>query len=412
MPVYDVVIIGAGPAGLSAAIQCRENNLNVVVLDEFPKVGGRLLGQLHQEPNGEWWNGIKEAKALQEKAEQLNTEIKLGASVYHIETIGEESFVVHTKEKNYSTKNIIIATGAAESPTPIPGWTLPGVMSIGAAQVMTNVHRVKVGEKGVIVGVNVLSAAIARELQLAGIDIKAMALPVQHVVSKDGANPRIVMDNLSRIAHLAPSKFIQFGSKFAKFKWAQNLALKFWPKNGMKMWDMPIHLRKAIKQINGTDQVESVTMVDITTDGEIIENTEQEIPVDFVCIAGGLYPLAELAAVVGCPFQYSEELGGHVPIHNEKMETPIPGIYVAGNITGIESAKVARDQGTVAGLSVVQKMSDQPENIRIKLEEAVNQVKQTRLNATIQFHPHIQEGRVNVMNTYNNLMKKEKVTSE
>lgn len=412
MPVYDVVIIGAGPAGLSAAIQCRENNLNVVVLDEFPKVGGRLLGQLHQEPNGEWWNGIKEAKALQEKAEQLNTEIKLGASVYHIETIGEESFVVHTKEKNYSTKNIIIATGAAESPTPIPGWTLPGVMSIGAAQVMTNVHRVKVGEKGVIVGVNVLSAAIARELQLAGIDIKAMALPVQHVVSKDGANPRIVMDNISRIAHLAPSKFIQFGSKFAKFKWAQNLALKFWPKNGMKMWDMPIHLRKAIKQINGTDQVESVTMVDITTDGEIIENTEQEIPVDFVCIAGGLYPLAELAAVVGCPFQYSEELGGHVPIHNEKMETPIPGIYVAGNITGIESAKVARDQGTVAGLSVVQKMSDQPENIRIKLEEAVNQVKQTRLNATIQFHPHIQEGRVNVMNTYNNLMKKEKVTSE
>lgn len=412
MPVYDVVIIGAGPAGLSAAIQCRENNLNVVVLDEFPKVGGRLLGQLHQEPNGEWWNGIKEAKALQEKAEQLNTEIKLGASVYHIETIGEESFVVHTKEKNYSTKNIIIATGAAESPTPIPGWTLPGVMSIGAAQVMTNVHRVKVGEKGVIVGVNVLSAAIARELQLAGIDIKAMALPVQHVVSKDGANPRIVMDNLSRIAHLAPSKFIQFGSKFAKFKWAQNLALKFWPKNGMKMWDMPIHLRKAIKQINGTDQVESVTMVDITTDGEIIENTEQEIPVDFVCIAGGLYPLAELAAVVGCPFQYSEELGGHVPIHNEKMETPIPGIYVAGNITGIESAKVARDQGTVAGLSVVQKMSDQPENIRIKLEEAVNQVKQTRLNATIQFHPHIQEGRVNVMNTYNNLMKKEKVTNE
>src|SRR5690554_3067741 len=219
MQVYDVVIIGAGPAGLSAAIQCRENNLNVIVLDEFPKAGGRLLGQLHQEPNGEWWNGIKEAKALQEKAEQLNTEIKLGVSVHHIETVGEESFVVHTKEKYYSAKNVVIATGAAESPAPIPGWTLPGVMSIGAAQVMTNVHRVKVGEKGVIVGVNVLSAAIARELQLAGIDIKAMALPIQHAVSEDGGNPRVVMDNLSRIAHLAPSKFIQLGSKFAKFKW-------------------------------------------------------------------------------------------------------------------------------------------------------------------------------------------------
>ena len=67
---------------------------------------------------------------------------------------------------------------------------------------------------------------------------------------------------------------------------------------------MPVHLRKAIKQINGTDKVESVTMVDITADGDVISGTEEEIPVDFVCIAGGLYPLAELAAVVGCPFRY------------------------------------------------------------------------------------------------------------
>lgn len=61
MKMHDVVIIGAGPAGLSAAIQCRTYDLSVVVIDEFPKAGGRLLGQLHEEPNGEWWNGIKES---------------------------------------------------------------------------------------------------------------------------------------------------------------------------------------------------------------------------------------------------------------------------------------------------------------------------------------------------------------
>lgn len=408
MQVYDVVIIGAGPAGLSAAIKCRENNLNVVVLDEFPKAGGRLLGQLHQEPTGEWWNGIKEGNALLEKAKKLDTEIQLGVSVHHIEKLENQQFVVHTKKQYYHAKYVIIATGAAESPVPVPGWTLPGVMSIGAAQVMTNVHRVKVGEKGVIIGVNVLSAAIARELQLAEIDIKAMALPVQNVVSQEQANPKDVMDSLSRIAHLAPSKFIQFGSKFAKYKWAQNLALQFWPKNGMKMWDMPIHLRKAIKQINGTDKVESVTMVDVTVDGEIVPNSEQEIPVDFVCIAGGLYPLAELAAVAGVPFLYSEELGGHVPIHSETMETPVPGIYVAGNITGIESAKVARDQGTVAGLSIVHKETDRPEEIRLMLKEAVNKVKETRATATIQFHPRIREGRVNVETRFKEVMKEQK----
>src|SRR5690625_2777435 len=222
-----------------------------------------------------------------------------------------------------------------------------------------------------------------------------MALPVSNVVSEDQSNPRQVMERLIRIAHLAPSAFIKFGSKFATFEFVRNIALKFYPKGGIKMWDMPIHLRKAIKEINGTDRVESVTMVDITPDGDIIRNTEQTIDVDFVCIAGGLYPLAELAAVVGCPFEYSEELGGHVPIHNEAMETPIDGIYVAGNITGIESSKVARDQGTVAGLSIVKELL-QTVDVRDKLEQAIAQVKATRDAASIQFHPEIKIGREKV----------------
>src|SRR5699024_1771708 len=117
-----------------------------------------------------------------------------------------------------------------------------------------------------------------------------------------------VIERLVRIAHLAPSAFIKFGSKFAHAKVIQQLALQFYPKSGIKMWGMPIHLRKAVTQINGKDKVESVTMVRVTTDGQIVPHSEEVIPVDFVCIAGGLYPLAELAAVVGCPFHYSEEL--------------------------------------------------------------------------------------------------------
>jgi len=166
---------------------------------------------------------------------------------------------------------------------------------------------------------------------------------------------------------------------------------------------MPIHLRKAIKEINGTDRVESVTMVDITPDGDIIRNTEQTIDVDFVCIAGGLYPLAELAAVVGCPFEYSEELGGHVPIHNEAMETPIDGIYVAGNITGIESAKVAREQGKVAGLSIAKTITNDA-TIEEKLQAAIAGVQKTRDEATIQFHPKIDEGRSKITSSYNQLV--------
>ena len=382
--MYDVVIIGAGPAGLSAAIACRESNLNVIVIDEFPKPGGRLLGQLHQEPNGEWWNGMKETQNLIDQAEKLNTEIKCEVSVHHIEKM-EHGYTVQTNIGVFDTTNLLIATGAAETAVPIPGWTLPGVMSIGAAQVMTNVHRVRVGNKGIVVGVNVLSAAIARELQIAGIELHSMALPISNPVTKNHANPRHVMDGLVRIAHLAPSAFLRFGSKFAKAAWVRNIAVNFYPKGGVKMWGMPIHIRKAIVQINGTEKVESVTMCDITPDGEMIAGSEKIIDVDFVCIAGGLYPLAELASVIGCPFRYVEELGGHIPIHNEQMETPLNGLYVAGNITGIESAKVARAQGTLAGYSIA-KNND-------KIQQAMKDVKSTRDSASIQFHPDIVEGR-------------------
>lgn len=397
--MFDVVIIGAGPAGLSAANICREYQLKVVVVDEFIKPGGRLLGQLHQEPDGTWWNGIEEAKKLTSRAEQLGVDICCGVSVHDINN-QDGIWSIHTNQETFKAANLLLATGAAETPVPIPGWTLPGVMSIGAAQVMANVHRVRVGKKGVVVGINVLSAAITRELQLAGIDIACMALPAVNHITKDAGHPEKVMESLLRISHLAPSAFIRMGSKLVKSSWMQGLALKFLPKKGIKMWDMPIHLKKCVTQINGKNQVESVTICDVRPDGTIIEESAQQMEVDFVCIAGGLYPLAELAAIAGCPFQFIPELGGHVPVHNEKMETMLDGLYVAGNITGIESAKVAIAQGNVAGFSIVNRAFPNNKETIEHLRDAILNVHTTRNNASIQFHPGITDGRERLEKVY------------
>src|SRR5690625_2250161 len=125
--MYDVVIVGAGPAGLSAAISCRKHDLNVLVIDEFPKAGGRLLGQLHQEPNGEWWNGVRESEKLLEQAQALDVTIKNGVPVYHVENT-DEYFIVHTEKTSHNAKQVLIAAGAAETAAPLPGWTLAGVM--------------------------------------------------------------------------------------------------------------------------------------------------------------------------------------------------------------------------------------------------------------------------------------------
>ncbi|WP_342601149.1 FAD-dependent oxidoreductase [Psychrobacillus sp. FSL H8-0483] len=393
-----VIIIGAGPAGLSAAITIAESGHSVLVIDEYMKAGGRLLGQLYEEPNGNWWNGIKESQKLLDKAVDLGVQIILHTPVSNIESING-LWRIYTEDEVYLTSHLLIATGAAETPLPIPGWTLPGVMSVGAAQVMTNVQRVKPGDRGVIIGVNVLSSAIAMELKLADIDVACITLPKMNTVTEKSGNPLDVMNSLLHLSHMAPSTFVKLGSKLMKNDLLKKMGITFYPKNGVKMWDIPIMLRKAVTEIYGDGAVEGVKIATISTAGEIIPGTEEKIKADFVCIAGGLYPLAELAAVAGCPFYHIEELGGYVPLHNERMETTLPGLYVAGNITGIEGAKVAMSQGITAGLAIINsKDGGQQED---KLKEAVNFIEQTRNKAHIQFHPEVKVGKQKLQKYWN-----------
>lgn len=388
--MHDVIIIGAGPAGLSAGITCANKGLKVLIIDEYMKPGGRLLGQLYEEPNGNWWNGIKESANLYHQALAANVEFMMETPVHNLEKL-ESEWMVYTEQETVKTEHLLLATGAAESPIPVPGWTLPGVMSVGAAQVMTNVHRVKPGKKGVIIGVNVLSSAIAMELQLADVEVAALTLPKLNQLTSIAAQPKAVMDSLLHVSHMAPSAFIRFGSKLMKNDFMKNLGVTFYPKNGVKMWDIPIHLRKAVIEIYGEDQVEGVTLATIDTNGKVIQGTEEQITCDFVCIAGGLYPLAELAAVAGCPFYQVDELGGYVPLHNEQMETTLDGLYVAGNITGIEGAKVAMAQGVTAGLSIA--VNSGMSGLDNELQTSIQSIKQARANAHIQFHPEVEEGK-------------------
>ncbi|WML24696.1 FAD-dependent oxidoreductase [Neobacillus sp. OS1-33] len=407
--MIDVIVIGAGPAGLAGAISCAENGLKVTVIDEFVRPGGRLLGQLHQEPSGEWWNGIKESERLHNEAQKQSIDIRCGVSVYNLEK-DEDSWNVHTNIGTLTAPYVLVATGAAEFPIPVPGWTLPGVMSVGAAQVMTNVHRVEVGKKGIIIGANILAFAILNELQLAGINVNRIVLPEKSPLSKNAGEPEVVMKSLLNAAHLAPSPILRFGSSFMKNEGFRKLGMKFFPKNGVKVNGTPLQLRKAALEILGKDQVEGVLTADIDVNGNVIKGTEKVYEADFVCIAGGLYPLAELTAVAGCPFKYVPELGGHVPHHSEKMETPLEGLFVAGNITGIESGKIAMAQGTTAGISIAKHAGKGSTDINEKLEQAMKNVHTVRQNAAIQFNPEVANGRRKIYELWDVFYGKEQDT--
>src|SRR5690625_6181017 len=208
-----IIIIGAGPAGLTAAVTCTEQGLEVLVIDEYLIAGGRLLGQLYEQPHGSWWNGIQESERLNQQAMDLGVTFHLNTSVSNLEKI-DNKWVVYTERETFYTAHLLLATGAAESPVPVPGWTLPGVMSVGAAQVMTNVHRVKPGKKGVIIGINVLSAAIAMQLKLADVDVASLTLPKMNAITDENASPRRVLDSLLHVSHMAPSKIFKLVSKY------------------------------------------------------------------------------------------------------------------------------------------------------------------------------------------------------
>ncbi|KKI92132.1 sarcosine oxidase subunit alpha [Bacillus sp. SA1-12] len=400
--MMDVIVIGGGPAGLAGAIACAGYGLKVTVIDEFIKPGGRLLGQLHQETSGEWWNGIKESERLHQEAKKLSVDIRCGVSVYNLEK-EDHLWNVHTSLGTFEAPFVLVATGAAEYPIPLPGWTLPGVMSIGAAQVMTNVHRVQVGKKGIIIGANILAFAILNELQLAGITVDRIVLPEKSDLSQKAAEPEEVMKSLVNAAHLAPSRLLRIGGRFMKNEWTRKIGLNFYPKNGIKVNGTSLQLRKAALEIIGKDQVEGVLVADIDVNGNIVAGSETIYEADFVCIAGGLYPLAELAAVAGCPFQYFPELGGHVPHHAETMETPLEGLFVAGNITGIESGKIAMAQGTTAGLSIAKHAGKGLGTIDQQLQQAIQNVHTVRQQAAIQFNYEIDIGRSKMKDLWENL---------
>ncbi|TQR17929.1 NAD(P)/FAD-dependent oxidoreductase [Psychrobacillus soli] len=396
--MLNLLIIGAGPAGLKAAIAAAEQGLNVKVIDEFPKVGGRLLGQLHQEPNGEWWNGMEMGEKLHQKAIRAGVDIQCEVSVVDISQ-SVSGWTVYTSQGMIEARKLLLATGATETPIPIPGWTLPGVMSIGAAQVMGNVHRVKPGNTCVIIGANVLSMAIANELRLCGIKVKEIVLPAVGPISKDAGIPEKVLASLMKLTHLAPTVILRQAGKLGKFI-NPSFAIKYFPRRGIKLFGIPIRLKTAAVEIMGEDHVTGVQTVTISSDGKVIPGSEKVTEADFVCIAGGLAPMSELASIVGCSFKYVQELGGHVPVHNERMQTNVPNLFVAGNITGVESAKVAMAQGKVAGLAIASEWKGKRQEIELALTTAMEEVRKTRAEALIQFQPGISEARDTVYHQF------------
>ncbi|QKY70213.1 NAD(P)/FAD-dependent oxidoreductase [Lentibacillus sp. CBA3610] len=304
----DVLIIGGGPAGLNAAFEPASNGMNVTIIDESFSFGGQLRSQT------QYFDHLPRP-FNRERGTNLSRKLIDRLLPFDVDFLPQHTFVGKYKDgtigvshKNevipINAKKVIIATGAAEEAIMFPGWTLPGVMTIGAAQILMNRDRVMPGKDAIIVGSNEFAFDVVQQLK----DV--------------GANVHGIVESDSQMR-------LQNSQKIEAFK---NLGI-------------PLYVNASITEAQGKGKVEKVFL---GRNGEKIN-----LDVDLICIAGGLMSILEPFEIMDCKLVYNQALGGWIPEYDKHFETSNQSTYVAGNAAGITSIGGILTTGELTGVSVM-----------------------------------------------------------
>jgi len=266
-------------------------------------------------------------------------------------------------------------------------------------QTLINVHRVLPGRKAIIIGVDPLCLAVAQLLGTVGAEVSGVLLPPANGFQPGPASPQAAIQALAEFSAYAPGILTALAAKAGKYM--SRLAAAFFPQGGLKIEGFPLMLRQAALSISGSQRAESVMTAALRPDGHLKPGSEKQLQADVVITSSGLYPLIELAQSAGCPLYYVPEMGGWVPVHNDRYETPQPGFFVAGSISGVEGAGVAEIQGRIAGLAAADYLNlADSETLKRQMQNYQENIIETR-QSTIPFFPHIQEGRARMNRIWN-----------
>ena len=314
----EMVCVGAGPAGLAAAVEAARNGVQVVVYDENDRPGGQLFKQIHK------FFGSREHHAMErgfdignnflDEARQLGVEVSLNSVVLGIYENGALNVMIRDRIEPVKAERTLVATGASENMIPFPGWTLPGVIGAGAAQTMANIHGIRPGNTLLMVGSGNVGIIVSYQMLQAGCRVAA------------------VIDAAPEIGGYAVH-----AAKIART-------------------GVPFFMSHTIKEAHGQNRVEGATIIEVDAQWKPIAGTEKRFDVDTICIAVGLNPTTQLLRMAGCKIAHVPGLGGRVPAHDLNQETSVRGIYVAGDAAGIEEASTAIIEGRIAGLAIARSL--------------------------------------------------------
>ncbi len=328
MSAPRVVVVGAGPAGIRAVEQLVRSGIAPVWIEEAPDGGGRITQRpppgftrskraLYGADAGRATRLHAMLDALKPRVEwrpdTLVWNIRPGARTLHTITGG-------TTQGEVAYDALILCTGAMDRTVPMPGWTLPGVTTLGGAQVALKSQGVAIGARPVLMGSGPLLLLVA----------------LQYI--KAGAPPALVLDTTG---------FARKAFETAGLLWNAPTFLR-------GMW-MDVKLR-----FSGVPFVEDATPVAIEGSGAVSALRwrdsgwrEHTTPCDAVAMGWGLKPEAQLADLAGIPFDYDGAQQNWVPRKDEAGRSAQPGIYLAGDGASIGGADVAEMTGARAALALL-----------------------------------------------------------
>ena len=290
----DVAIVGAGPAGMAAALSAYENGAEHIVLIDRNNHAGGILKQCIHDGFGlirfrELLTGPEYAKRYVDMLNDTNVRVITGAMVTKITPSRDITYVARTGLMKLQAKAIVLATGCRErtrGAVSIPGARPAGIFTAGVAQYMANIQNIKPGKNAVVLGSGDIGLIMARRLTLEGMHVES------------------VLEILPYCSGL--------------------------PRNKSQCLDdygIPLLLSTTVAEIRGQKRLEQIVAATVDENREIIPGSKREIDCDTLILSVGLIPENELARE--CGIIMDEVTGGCIV--NDKLETSVSGIFACGN---------------------------------------------------------------------------------
>jgi thioredoxin reductase len=337
-----VVIVGAGPAGLAAGAVLSEFDLELVVIDEQPRVGGQILRQPPRTFSVDRWLASSLYKGpksvLRAMEDRRGIDWRLGStalglaqpSPYRGDAAGHEVWVVGPAGSEVLRADaVLIASGCYERPWGFPGWTLPGVMGAGAIQAFLKSQQLVPGNRFVLVGSHPLQLVVADQLLAAGAKVAAVIF-----TQRPRQAAEMLRYPLSLLLHGRP--FLAAGKILCRLKRAR----------------VPVMFGHTIVRAEGTDRLERATLARLTQNGTIAPDT-LTLECDRLGLCHGFLASSELARQAGATAHWSENEGGWIVKHDEWLQTSVANVFVAGEVTGVAGADAALQKGHIAAAGIL-----------------------------------------------------------